>query len=70
VSDRVLSSTGLSEGAIWGISLGSIALLVLICVGVYFCFFHKKSNKAAHYEAIEETLTPSQTIQGEDQEDF
>jgi len=54
------SKTGLSEGAIWGISLGCIAFLLILILAITFACCHKKSKKELHYEEID----AAGTVQG------
>jgi len=66
------SKTGLSEGAILGISLGSIAFLLILILAICFACCQKKSKKELHYEEIDADDTiKGNTIQGgEDDEAF
>lgn len=56
----ITTKSGLSTGAIVGISIGSIALALIIFLAIFFSCCHKKSKKELNYEAID----ASNTIQG------
>lgn len=68
--DDISSKTDLSKGAIWGITLGSIAFLLILILAIIFACCHKKSTKELHYEEVDASDTiKGNNIQGEEDDE-